>query len=98
VGGDNTTITSDGNPIDAQLVCVSMEPAEVLASLESLGSSELLDHFAAPRRERADAIQRYWAQPEARNIAENLILLEIDDSARGVVISLLRGQEDAVGR
>lgn len=72
-----------------------MEPAEVLASLGSLGSAELLEHFSAPRRERADTIQRYWAQPGARDVAENLILLEIDDHARGVVLSLLRDQQEA---
>ena len=70
-----------------------MEPAEVLACLGSVGSSELLEHFSAPRRERADTIQRYWAQPGARDVAENLILLEIDDHARGVVLSLLRDQQ-----
>ena len=75
-----------------------MEPAEILASLGSVGSSGLLEHFAAPRRERADAIQRYWAQPGARDVAENLIVLEIDDCARGAVLSLLRDQkETAVG-
>lgn len=71
-----------------------MEPAEVLACLEPVGSSELLEHLSASRRERADTIQRYWAQPGARGIAENLILLEIDDHARGVVISLLREQQE----
>jgi len=75
-----------------------MEPAEVLARLEPVGSSELLEHFSASRRERADTIQRYWAQPGARDIAENLILLEIDDHARGCVLSLLRDQQaSAVG-
>ena len=70
-----------------------MEPAEVLACLGPVGSSELLEHLAASRRERADTIQRYWAQPGARDIAENLILLEIDDSTRGAVLSILKDQQ-----
>lgn len=75
-----------------------MEPAEVLACLEPVGCTQLLEHLSASRSERADTIQRYWSQPGARDIAENLILLEIDDHTRGVVLCLLRGQQEpAVG-
>lgn len=72
-----------------------MEPADVLARLDSaIGASELIDHLAAPRATRADAIQRYWSTPEARQVAESLIELEIDDQARNVVVHLLRERTD----
>lgn len=68
-----------------------MEPAEVLEQLGStFGADALMGHFAAPRATRADTIQRFWAQPEGRQVAESLIELEIDDATRNVVIHLLR--------
>lgn len=72
-----------------------MNPADVLAALEPIGPSRLLDHFLASRRERAETIRRFWSKPNERCLAENLISLEIDDQARAVVISLLREQEGA---
>jgi len=70
-----------------------MEPAEVLANLDrALDTDELLGHLSAPRATRADAIQRYWAAPGARPVAESLIELEIDDQARSVVVHLLRAR------
>jgi len=77
---------------------VSMDPTEVLARLNSIEPSALLDHFSAPRAERADRIQRYFSDSSKRDVAENLIELEIDGHTRGVVISLLRErQAQAVG-
>ena len=78
----------------AGLVSLPMEPSEVLVQLDRLSPSVLLEHFAASRRQRADAIREFWTQPDGRSLAENLIELEINDDTRSVVISLLKEREE----
>lgn len=91
-------LKSDACGPEPQLVFEEMEPSEVIARLEPLEPAELLDYFAASRRERADVIQRYYSSPGNREVAENLIELEIDDHTRSIVISLLRQrQQNVVG-
>ena len=51
---------------------------------------DLLEVLTSPRRIRAERIRDYWARPDARSLADTLIDLEVDDTARAEFLAELR--------
>ncbi len=64
--------------------------SDVLLNLAPHERETLLDVLTSPRRIRAEAIQRFFGQPEGKAVADVLIQLEVDDDARAEAISVLR--------
>ncbi len=69
-----------------------MSPLEDVFDLPPCERQDLLEVLTAPRRVRADAIQRYFGTPEGQKIADVLIDLEVDGTARTQVIMALRNE------
>jgi hypothetical protein len=65
-------------------------PIEFLAGLEPEKLDEVLEILTSPRKVRAEAVRRYWERADARQVADVLMDLEVDDQARAQVIATLR--------
>lgn len=67
-----------------------MSPSDILIRLEPDVRGDVLEVLTSTRSVRAARIREYWADPAHRQLADVLMDLEVDDTARSECVAALR--------